>query len=349
MKKLFKNPIFNIFLIFLFSGLVLYFTFRKDGQEVLEVLSRLSIGAIIGLILLTMLERACLAFGLTISSKLTNPEYKFWQGFLNAYVAGLFCNITPGASGGQVAQGYIFHRQGIPLSKSVGILWLDFIVYQATMCTYVLVLLLLRFHYFYSNYSRFFFIVILGFLVGVAAVVIVVLIVKSEKFYNWLSTTGVDIGVRFHFVKDSEETRNRLNEQLKLFQKELAILEADKKLFFLLVLENLGRLTIYYSIPLFCAKALQIPVEAKQIINIICLTAFVTMVNAFLPMPGSTGGTEATFILMFSTIFTPVDSKSIMLVWRVVTFYLTLIIGSIMFLIAKAIPPVPIKESLEGE
>ena len=98
---------------------------------------------------------------------------------------------------------------------------------------------------------------------------------------------------------------------------------------------NFLRLVIYYSIPFFCAKALHIQVGLSQIIDIICLSSFVAMVNAFLPMPGSSGGTEATFLLMFSTIFKSVDAKSIMILWRLVTYYQVLIIGALVFFIAK--------------
>ena len=100
------------------------------------------------------------------------------------------------------------------------------------------------------------------------------------------------------------------------------------------------RLTIYYSIPFFCAKALHIEVASSQLLNIIALSAFVSMINAFLPMPGSSGGTEAVFVLMFSTIFDVVDAASIMILWRSVTFYLTLIIGTVVFLYAKTRPDI---------
>jgi hypothetical protein len=115
----------------------------------------------------------------------------------------------------------------------------------------------------------------------------------------------------------------------------------------LLALENAGRLTIYYSIPYFCAMALNIPVTPSMLLNIIALSSFVAMINAFLPMPGSAGGTEATFILMFSTIFSHTDAASIMILWRSITFYQTLIIGGLVFMYGKMQKDVPIDESKE--
>ena len=346
-KKLFQSTAFNVFLIVALAGLVLWFTMKDDGEQVLEIISRVNVWGVVLLIGLMMFERLMLGWGLMYECRQTHPRYTLWQGFQNAYTSGLFCNVTPGASGGQVAQGFLFKKQGIPVSHSVGILWLDFIVYQSVMTVYVLILILLKFHYFYANYSQFFLIVLLGFAVSSGIIVFLWMLATSPRFYTWLTTTGINIGAKLHIVKDREATLANLDKQLTAFAKEIVVLRTHKKMIALLALENAGRLTIYYSIPYFCAMALNIPVTPSMLLNIIALSSFVAMINAFLPMPGSAGGTEATFILMFSTIFGKVDATSIMLLWRLVTFYQTLIIGGIVFLYAKTRPNVPISTEEE--
>ncbi len=334
-KRILKSTPFNVFLIFLLASIVFFVVLKDDGDRVLSILGRISIFSILGLVGLMMIERLLLGYSLMLECKESHPDYSLLQGFVNAYVAGLFCNITPGASGGQIAQGYIFRKQGIPLSTSVGILWLDFIVYQTTMTLFVLLLLLLRFHYFYTVHSQFFFIVILGFLVSSIIIVFLWLLAKSPRFYHWFTKKGVYIAHRLHLIKDVEATLERIHNQLAAFDKEVNLLGKRRRMLAKMALCNFLRLVIYYSIPFFCAKALHIQVGLSQIIDIICLSSFVAMVNAFLPMPGSSGGTEATFLLMFSTIFKSVDAKSIMILWRLVTYYQVLIIGALVFFIAK--------------
>lgn len=356
-KKLFSNTLFNIFLIFGLAFIVLFFTLKDDGPQVIQALKCVSIPGFLALLVLMVFERFLLGASLTKECKLTHPHYTYRQGFINAYVAGLFNNITPGASGGQIAQGYIFRKQGIPVSNSLGVLWLDFIVYQTTMCLFVLVLLILKFPYFYSNYSQFFLIVIGGFLVGAAIIVFLWILACSPKFYNWLTTTGIKIGHNLHLVKDVDKTIANLNTQLELFSKEIVVLKTHKKLIVFLSFCDLLRLLIYYSIPFLCALILGIKVNGAMYVNTVALSSFVAMVNAFLPMPGSSGGTEATFILMFSTIFTKTQSTTIMILWRVITFYQVLIIGSFVFLYARTrkdvkltsgLPTTYTKEALEN-
>jgi uncharacterized protein (TIRG00374 family) len=284
-----------------------------------------------------------LGWGLMYECRLTHPKYSLKQGFVNSYTAGLFNNITPGASGGQIAQGYIFRKQGIPVSTSVGVLWLDFIVYQTTMCIFVLGLLLLKFDHFYRNYSQFFLIVILGFAVAMAIIVFLWALALSPKFYTWLTTSGLNIGVKLHLVKDRQKSLDSLNTQLEQFGREVVVLKTHKKMIVLLGVEDLLRLIIYYSIPFLCAYALQLEVHPSMYLDMLALSSFVAMVNAFLPMPGSSGGTEATFVLMFSTLFSKVDATSIMILWRTVTFYQVLIVGTFVFLYARTRKDVPLE------
>lgn len=356
-KSLFSNTLFNIALIFGLAGLVLFFTLKDDGPQVMHALRSVSIPGLLLLFALMVFERFILGASLAEECKLTHPQYTYKQGFINAYVAGLFNNITPGASGGQIAQGYIFRKQGIPVSNSLGVLWLDFIVYQTTMCLFVLFLLILKFPYFYTHYSQYFLIVIAGFLVGAMIIVFLWILACSPKFYNWLTTRGISIAHTLHIVKDTDAAVTKLNTQLELFSKEVVVLKTHKKLILFLSSCDLARLLIYYSIPFLCASILGISVNGTMYINTVALASFVAMVNAFLPMPGSSGGTEATFILMFSTIFTKTQATTIMILWRVITFYQVLIVGSFVFLYARTrkdvkltsgVPVTYTKEALEA-
>ena len=342
-KRILKSTPFNIALIFVLTGIVFYITVKDQAGEILHMFQNADIKFILLIFLLLVAEKCLLGWGLATECQQSHPNYRISQGIVNAYVAGLFNNITPGASGGQIAQGYIFRKQGVPYSNSIGVLWLDFIVYQSTMTVYVLLLLVLRFGYFYSNYSQFFLIVIAGFAVSSAIIVFLWLLARSPRFYTWLTTSGIYIGAKLHLVKNKEATLKKLDEQLQAFGREIVVLQTHKQMIAQLVLITVIRLTIQYSVPFFAAKALRIPVGTDQLLNIISLSAFVSMVNAFLPMPGSSGGTEATFVLMFSTIFNSVDAASIMILWRVMTFYMVLIIGSIVFAWAKAQKNVPIE------
>lgn len=339
-RKIIKNPIFNIVLVAGITVLVLWLSLRTTGGQVLDILRRVNVGMVLFIAGLMVLERWIHGWGLAKECRLRKPDYTPRQGFINAYTAGFFNNITPSASGGQFAQVYIFRRQGVNTSDSIGVLWLDFIIYQTTMSLFVLLLILLRFAYFYAKYSQFFLIVIFGFMINSAVIFALWAMVHFPRFYHWLTTTGLNIGVKLHLIRDRQKAIENINGQLDRFDQEIVIFRTHKKMIAEVALSDLLRLVIYYSVPFLAACALHISIPDGGWLDCLALASFVSMVNAFVPLPGSSGGTEATFVLMFSTIVGKVNATSIMLVWRLLTYYFQTIVGAGVFIYAKTRPVV---------
>ena len=337
-KKICKSPVFTIVLVVFLTGLVLWLTLRNDLDQVVGMIRNANVWMLLFIIGLMICDRIIHGWGLKKECNVACPQYKWSQGFVNSYTGSLFNNITPSASGGQFAQLYIFTRQGVPVSNAIGVLWLDFIIYQTTMSIFVLLLLILRFGYYFSHYSQFFIIVLFGFMVNTAVILALWAMVRFPRFYHWLTTSGINIGARLHLIKDKEKTKKKIEEQLNRFEKEVVVLKNHKKMILKIGLSNLLRLTIYYSVPYFCALALHIPITFDKMLDVLALSSFVAMVNAFVPLPGSSGGTEASFILMFSTLFNRIDVSSIMILWRVMTYYFQTLMGGVVFLYGKTRP-----------
>ena len=54
--------------------------------------------------------------------------------------------------------------------------------------------------------------------------------------------------------------------------------------------------------------------------------AFVTMISSFVPIPGGSGAAEGCFGLFFSTYFLQNTMKSAILVWRIISYYMNIVI-----------------------
>ena len=306
---------------------------------------------------LMVLERYIHAWGLKKQCRVSTSHYTQGQAFINSYTAALFNNITPGASGGQFVQVYMFRKQGVPVAKAIGVLWLDFIIYQSVMALFVLFLLVCKFMYFYTNYSQFFLIVLIGFLVNSAVILFLWALVKFPWFYRWLTTSGIRIAAKLHIVKDGQKAKEMIDDQLNRFDSEIVVLKHHKKMIMEVAFTVALRLLIYYSVPALAVVALHLPMNFNLWINTVALSSFVAMINAFVPLPGSSGGTEATFVLMFSTLFKGIDSSSIMLIWRLFTYYFQTFVGALVFLYGRSRPEyipdtmhaIPIDGKMESE
>lgn len=347
LKKLFRNPVFNIGLIGALTGLVLWLTLKDNGDQVIHMLVHANKLVLVCIALFMLLERWIHAYGLKLQCNISTPRYTHFQGFINSYTAALFNNITPGASGGQFVQLFIFRKQGVAVPNAIGVLWLDFIIYQTVMAIFVLFLLIFKFMYFYTQYSQLFFVVIIGFFVNSAVILFLIALVKFPWFYRWLTTTGISIGSKLHFIKDKEQTKNMIDDQLTKFDREVVVLQHNKKMIIIVGISIVLRLLIYYSVPSLAAVSLGLKMTPDLWFNMLALCSFVSMINAFVPSPGSSGGTEATFILMFSTLFTSVQARSIMLIWRLFTFYFQTIVGVLLFMYGRTCPE-PIADTIQS-
>ncbi len=341
--------VLNILLILGLSGLLLWISVKDDRQAIVSALRSAEPGWLVFLCLTTFAVRWLVGYCLTVYTRLTKPDYRQKQGLINSLTGCLFNYITPGASGGQFYQVYVFKHQGVDYPTAAGVLWMDFIVYQSVVVGVSLVLLLLRFHHFFTVYSQFFSLVLFGFAVNVLVIFLLWAMVHVPRCYHWITHTGMKICLRLHIVKDRDKAEDRLQKALRSFEKETKTLSGNKQILPGVILANVVRLLLYYATPYFCALALHIPVDKSMLVDILALSSFVAMINAFLPMPGSSGGTEAVFLLMFRTLFTSSQTSGIMILWRLTTYFFSILIGVAGFLYERTQPDLSREERKPSE
>jgi len=335
-KKLFKSYFFNIALIVLFTVGVLYFTLKDNFSHVVQSLSTINPLWIILIVALSFLVHWWVGMILTILARLSNPDYQYRQGFLNAVIAAFFHGITPSASGGQFAQVYVFRKQGVRMSDSMSVLLMDFILYQSVLVGLSLVFLFLRFDYFFARYSHAVWLVIGGFALDSIVIGGLYLLTLSPKVYRWVMMNGIDLGVKLKFIKEPQQTRERMQESLVSFNIELQRLKDNKPLMLKVLGLNLVRLLTYYSIPVFCYLALGLALDLTKVFDIIVLTSFVSVMNHLMPIPGASGSTEASFIVFLYSEMGYVATVTAAMIWRFSTFHLILIVGGTLFVLFRS-------------
>ena len=89
---------------------------------------------------------------------------------------------------------------------------------------------------------------------------------------------------------------------------------------FLVILQ----LTFMFSIPYMIYRAFNF--SGASIFDMITAQAIVTMISSFMPLPGGSGAAESSFYLFFSMFFTENTIKSAILSWRLITYFLNIII-----------------------
>ncbi len=335
MKKLFNNYVFNFALVMLISYLVSRIVLKDNGPQILLMIKRLDTFSVFVMIFCAIFYQLIIGKIITELSRTVKKDYSLFQGFVNATVAGLFQGITPSATGGQFAQVYVFKKHGIDFSDSAGILWLDFIVYQSTFVAFTLLMILFKFQYFIGTYREYMGLVIIGFIINGSVIVSLMLMVLVPSVYRWISHQGIDLLVKMRIVKDKENSIKKLDGKLAEFEKGINRLKSNGKLILRLIILNVLRLLFYYSIPAICALLLKIDLTFELYIDMIVLASFVSLINAFNPLPGASGGMEAMYLVMFSYPLGNYQAVSTMFLWRLISFYFVLILGIVSFIGVK--------------
>ena len=334
-KKLFSNYLFNILLVFSLTIFVLWFSLKDNFDEIVLLIKNIDHTYLLLLVIVVLAIQFFIGMALTLLTKISNPHYKLIHGIQNGLVASFFHGVTPGSSGGQVAQVYIFKKQNVDISDAASVLWMDFIIYQSTMVVVVFVLLITKLSYFMAYFSNLLILVILGFIISSGIIVSLWALVKFDKIYHFITTKGIEICHRLHLINDKQNTIDTLNKQLKRFDNETKKLKANKIVIIEVIICNIIRLLLYYSIPFICLKALGIDIKAIELVKVMAMSSYISMINCFIPIPGASGGTEATYVIMFSKIFGKVAASSSMLLWRFMSYYFVMIIGGLTFLYVK--------------
>ncbi|MBR3841066.1 MAG: flippase-like domain-containing protein [Erysipelotrichales bacterium] len=325
-----KQYILNLTLIFTLTFIVLYFSLKDNTDEIINIFKQLN-PLLLGICIVAILiYHAIVAQILTIFARFYNPNYRFKAGFKNALIAALFHGITPFASGGQFIQAYVFYEDDIDVGESASILLMDFIVYQTTLMFYTLACVMLEWKRVFSGGSLYL-LALLGFLINFLSIIGIWIVSRSIKLHKWLCENGVNIVYRLHLIKDKKSTIEKINIYLEKFNIEVKRLASKPELIIKVVVANILRLTLYFSIPILCAWTLGIPLTIDYAFESIALSAFISMINSFVPLPGASGGAEGTFVVLFATLVGRSNATCMMLVWRFVTYYFILLVGLIAY------------------
>lgn len=337
-KQKLKNFI-NILLIFVPSFLVVFLLIKNNAWEVIVYIKDAKWIFLLLAILCQVAMPLCDGLILTILTRRYKKDYTFKEGYINNMVGLLWCFITPSATGGQFAQGTVFKKQGIDAYKSGSCLVINFFAYTIVCVVYGLVTIVFNYDYMMTNLHSFnifghefsfLSLAVAGFIcylvVGVG-----ILLLSYSKLINKIIKWFYKVLAKLHIVKNYEQKIMTIDNDCNRFRKNIADLKNMPFRFILILLITAIKLSFQFIIPYFIALALGVNVTQDEILIMMSLSCYLMLMTTFVPLPGSSGGSELFFIMLFTPIFGTLSSllNSAMLIWRTITFYIPLIYTAI--------------------
>ena len=171
---------------------------------------------------------------------------------------------------------------------------------------------------------------LIGALITIVSFVITILICVKIELASKIGKNMINLLNKLNIIKDKETTLNKWNSKCIEYQNGFKNLIKDRKFIIKCVCVNFIYMTVFFMIPFFTLKALNISFNINMFYAII-LSCFVYISASFIPIPGSSISTEYSFIHYFNLIVCEAIVIPGVLLYRVITYYLPCIVGGILF------------------
>lgn len=323
-----KFTIFNIVLIVaIFIGLFAYMIVVDGIENILLILQSVDYTWVLLGLVCMLLSWLSEAICLHIPIKKLYPNQTFRQSVRIMMIGQLFNNITPFCSGGQPMQAYYMQKDGRRVSDAFSIFSVKFVISQTALVLFTLIVTLFQWRYFQGLMSNFFLLAIVGFSVNIFAIVFIFIIGVNKKLALAMVKPILKLLGKLHILKHVDEKIEHLSKSFANFNGQFNEMRKQKKVIFQMFLAATIQSLCYYAITYMVYRAFGN--SGISLFTIIPAQAFLLMLMTFIPTPGSGGGAEGGFLLIFNSIFREGTINISILFWRIYTFYLPIIIGAL--------------------
>lgn len=327
--KISGRLILNVLVAALCVWMIFYFLYSEQGLYDLvtssQEISLLWIGAAV-LSYFTSVFADVLVIYLYI-----HDEYKQFKirHSIRSVLLGLFWSgITPSSTGGQPMQVYYMSKHKVDVGYSSSRLLNRFLVYQITMTVMTVIAVILKFSYFQEHMDTPILstLVTIGF-ISQTFITLVFVFLAFSKNLTAKATRGIaSLLCKIRLIKDKDRLEKSLDTQLAKFHSGNRMIFSKPKLVIAAVLLTVVQLIAMFLVPYCIYRSFGL-YEASPF-DMVCSQAFVTLISGMIPIPGASGAAEFSFTALFALFFTPATIKSATLIWRIITYYLSIIVGA---------------------
>ena len=318
------KALINIIFIILAMGIMIYLCISENGlTDLVNNISDFDKGWLLMSVICYLLNIVIDIILIYLFTKARYNEYKFRYAIKCSMVGQFFSAVTPGASGGQPMQVISYSKQGIDPGTGTAALIQKFLVYQSTLVCYSIFALVFCQDAINGPIKGLAF---FGFFSQAIVIVLLILFSFNKKLTKSIISFVFNLLGKIKILKNVDNKIESLEDQLECFHNSNKELFKDKNLVLKAYALTAAQLTTMFIVPYCIYKSFKL--SGASIVDMIGTQAFVTMVSCFMPLPGASGAAEGSFYIMFGGSFGDESIKSAMLLWRLITYYLVILISA---------------------
>lgn len=342
-KKSKKKYIYSILFLVLMIVVTFYVIFNKyDIKDLKAVLKEANyIFILIGIVFVFIY---IFFEGMATKILLKSVGYKTSIGdnFVYAAVDYYFCAVTPSATGGQPMSAYYMACDHIPVESSSLILMINTAFFKIVFLVLSLISIFFC-HELLSSSVLLTILIIVGALINITIVIFLFLCTFKNL---WVESVGKRIIIwlyKIKLVKKPYKIMRKFKLKMQNYKEQAILLKKNKKEFVLALLCNFVQRTAMFCVAYFVYLSLldaYPKIQGHTFIEFFAIQVLIGLSVDSLPFPGGMGISEFLYLITYGTIYNVIINgvetslvPSAMLLTRAVSFYIPLIVTSIIVVI----------------
>ena len=250
-----------------------------------------------------------------------------------AMIGQLYSALTPFSTGGQPIQIIYMQRDGLDTGGGAAVLTYKTILYQVGQMLFAMLAVTSSYGLFREKVPGFGWMSWVGFLINLLVTGGMLLLAFSPRVTTMLYRGVIRVLHALRLVRDVETATAKAQLQFDIYHKSARLFERSKRQVLRTMVATCLQMLMLYSVPVMIAYAFGY--RNVDILRVIAAVAFVTMVSAYVPLPGGSGAAEGSFVLFFGIFFQASDLLVALLLWRLITYYAGIVVGALVMMISK--------------
>ena len=315
-------------------AIIVILMFAADLDEIRQALAGFNIWwlvACVAALLLYWLADALLLYDIT---HYMYQKVSFGQSLKVGLIGLYYCALTPSSTGGQPMQVVYMRRDGIPVGTATSIVSIKFVIYELSLCALYIAGMCLRGSYFYTNHNEAFWLAVLGFVINLIAVVVIILALVNQKLVLKIGCWVISLLARLRIIKKKEQAVENFEHTIEDYHEAATYIAKHKLRAFGSFWISVLNLSFLFVIPYLIY--LSFGYSANNILDVFTMEAMLFLAVSFFPLPGAAGASETGFVFFFGPFFGAAKYVA-MLIWRFLTYYMMLIVGSLIVVFDEVI------------
>lgn len=268
----------------------------------------------------------CEAANIRLLMRTFGKKVPYWRSLSYGFTDFYFSAITPSATGGQPMQLYYMTRDGFGAAHSSFSLLATAAVYQMTVLVYGCVMVGANLSFVMTQGRIIRLLLVFGVLVnGLCSGLILLIILNgllAEKTMLWVAGALARAGI----IKNRKRAVQRVEGLINEYSRGGAYLRQYPLVVVRMFIHGAVQLTALYLVPYWACRALGISAAVK---DFLALQAILSLAVTAVPLPGSVGASEGSFLALYRPLLGAGQSFSLMLLSRGISFYAMLCISGL--------------------